>query len=71
MTETSSRLTGDSQKVLFYFQLFMIFCVAITSIINIILKTGNMVLWTSLLSSSIGYILPTPRLRKSLLNTNL
>lgn len=54
------------KKVLFIVQLLVLVSIMLTSIANIMLKTGNLPLWTALLGSSLGYLLPTPKLSKSL-----
>jgi hypothetical protein len=56
-------MEAQARKTLFYFQLTTIALVMIISFANIVLKTGNLVLWTSLVSSSLGYILPNPKLK--------
>jgi len=50
--------------VVFFVQVALIFVVVIASIVNLALKTGDDKLWIVLLSSSIGYLLPTPNLGK-------
>jgi len=50
--------------VVFFVQVALIFVVVIASIVNFSLKTGNDKLWIVLLSSSIGYLLPSPNLGK-------
>lgn len=54
------------KKVLFVVQLLVLVSIMITSIVNIMMKTGNLPLWTALLGSSLGYLLPTPKLSKSM-----
>ena len=51
------------KKILFMVQLITLLCMIITSILNIIYKTGNLPLWTALLGSSLGYLLPSPRFK--------
>ena len=46
----------------FFFQVALIFIVVITSIDNLILGSEKTHLWIALLSSSLGYILPAPKL---------
>jgi len=48
---------------LFLAQIILLFIVVITSIVNLSLGNGDGQLWTALLSSSIGYILPPPSLK--------
>lgn len=54
------------KKVLFSVQLFVLVAMLFTAIANIILKTGNLSLWTALLGSSFGFLLPTPKYPRSL-----
>jgi hypothetical protein len=52
-------------EVVFFMQVILIYIVVITSIINLSLykgQDGN--LWTALLSSSLGYLLPNPNLKR-------
>lgn len=53
------------KRVLFMVQILVLVSMLITSIVNIIMKTGNLSLWTALLGSSLGYLLPTPRFRSN------
>lgn len=54
-----------SQEMVFCCQMTVIFIVVIASIYNLS-SNGNekTELWTALLSSSLGYVLPSPRLRR-------
>lgn len=45
-------------------QVVIIYMVVITCIINLSLSNGDSNLWTALLSSSLGYMLPNPSLKK-------
>jgi hypothetical protein len=47
-------------EVVFFFQIFIIFIVVMTCVINLSINNGNSNLWTALLSSCLGYILPSP-----------
>ena len=49
-------------EIVFFFQVALIYIVVITSIVNLILGSENTPLWIALLSSSLGYILPAPKL---------
>jgi len=70
----SDMMTSDSWPVLgkqrpekcvvFFVQVALIFVVVIASIVNLALKTGDDKLWIVLLSSSIGYLLPSPNFGK-------
>jgi hypothetical protein len=51
--------------ILFSFQVLIIFIVICVSLLNLTLIWGNQNLWTMVLSGSLGYIMPTPRIKKS------
>jgi len=53
---------------LFFAQIFILIIVILSSIINISLNNTNRVFWTSLLCSSIGYVLPSPSWKKKKYN---
>jgi hypothetical protein len=73
LTENSS--TSENQRwvvwgnkcskaqVVFFIQVILIYIVAITSIVNLTLQQEQGHLWTALLSSSLGYLLPAPKLK--------
>ena len=51
------------KEVIYIVQLVVVFGVIIVSVCNLTLKTGEKDLWICLLSSAIGYILPSPTIR--------
>jgi heme/copper-type cytochrome/quinol oxidase subunit 3 len=51
-------------EVVFFVQVVLIYIVVITSIVNLTLNRDEGKLWTALLSSSLGYLLPNPSLKK-------
>ena len=54
-----------SQEMVFCCQMSVIFIVVIASIYNLSANGNTKTeLWTALLSSSLGYVLPSPRLRR-------
>ena len=55
-----SKLPRD--EIVFFSQVFLIYIIAITAIVNLSIDNVNSSLWISLLSASLGYILPSPRL---------
>lgn len=57
-----------SNLLLFAFQLIIILIVVSTSIYNLTNGIGDTNMWTALLSSSIGYVLPNPKLKYNLKN---
>ncbi len=57
-------------EVVFFCQIIILFVVIVAAIVNLTLQTSDIQLWTALLSSSIGYILPNPRLQDNRSTTN-
>jgi hypothetical protein len=51
-------------EIVFFAQVIVLYIVIITSIVNLTLSNGVSTLWTALLSSSLGYLLPNPTLEK-------
>lgn len=51
-------------EIMYLCQLTIVFIVVVSSIVNMTLDNGSTELWISLLSSSIGYILPNPSIDK-------
>lgn len=49
--------------ILFMGQLFLIITTVVVSLVNLTLNTSNKILWTMLLSSCLGYIMPNPKLK--------
>jgi len=49
--------------ILFTAQVFLIFIVVCVSLINLTFGWGNVNLWTVLLTSLLGYIMPNPKLK--------
>lgn len=52
-------------EIVFFTQMLIIAIVIAASIYNLTLDRGDSNLWTALLSSSLGYILPNPSIRPS------
>ena len=50
------------EEIVFFTQVILIYVIAITSIVNLTMDAKNDTLWTSLLSASLGYMLPAPHL---------
>jgi hypothetical protein len=59
----SSCPTAD--EILFIAQILVLFIVVCTSIYNLSAGNGDSNLWTALLTSSIGYVMPNPKVKKS------
>ena len=51
-------------EIVYFCQIIIVSAIIITSIINLSLQNGSSELWISLLSSCIGYVLPSPKLKK-------
>lgn len=63
----SSRLCGyeiNQSQVVYFSQIIILYILIITCIVNLSLKNGDSNLWTALLSSSIGIIIPAPKIKK-------
>lgn len=50
-------------EVVFFCQMFMLYIVVITCIINLSLGSGESNLWVVLLSMSLGAVLPNPKMK--------
>ena len=57
------RKKEKAELILFGVQVSVIFIVICTSLINLTFDNGNKNLWTVILTSSLGYILPNPRIK--------
>ena len=52
-------------EVVYFTQVVLIYIVIITCIVNLSRGAGDSNLWTCLMSSSLGYLLPNPRISTS------
>ncbi len=50
-------------EITFFAQVIIVYIVIITCIVNLSLGNGDINLWTALLSSCLGYLLPSPKLK--------
>ena len=50
--------------IVFISQVAILFLVVVTSLVNLSLNKGNTNLWTMVLTSCLGYMLPNPRLKR-------
>lgn len=57
------RPVAKADIVVFTAQVVLLFIVVITSLVNLTLNKGNTNLWTMVLTSCLGYMLPNPRLK--------
>lgn len=58
---TKSQIKSD--VVIFTSQVLLLFIVVVTSLVNLSLDRGNTNLWTMILTSCLGYMMPNPRLK--------
>ena len=56
------RQVYKAEIILFAVQVSVIFIVICTSLANLMFENGNKNLWTVILTSSLGYILPNPKI---------
>ena len=52
-------------EIVFFVQVTLIYVIVITSVVNITMGNDDGKMWTALLSSSLGYLLPNPSLKRS------
>ena len=53
------------EEIVFLCQVVILYTVIVISIYNLTVGHGDSNLWTALLSSSLGYLLPNPTLRRN------
>lgn len=52
-------------EIVFLAQAVMLYVVVVAAILNLALTDSHTTMWTALLSSSLGYMLPHPKTHKS------
>ena len=52
------------EEIVFLCQVIILYTVIVVSIYNLTVGHGDSTLWTALLSSSLGYLLPNPSLKR-------
>lgn len=57
--------TLPSKEIVYFTQIGLVYIVVITSIINLSLNIEPSDLWITLLSSCLGYVLPSPNIQNS------
>ena len=62
---TTTDLKIPKNRWSFFAQIVVVYTIIITSLIHLSLKSPDKKLWLILLSSSVGYILPSPGLKFS------
>ena len=55
--------TGNAQNVLFCSQVALIFIVVLAALANLSFRNDSQNLWIIVLTSSLGYMMPNPRLK--------
>jgi hypothetical protein len=55
--------TTAPDVILFTVQVILIFVVVCVSLVNLSLEWGNQNLWTVVLTGSLGYIMPNPKIK--------
>ena len=53
----------QQSKVVFFSQVTILYIIILTCLVNISVGSENFNLWSTLLASSIGYLLPSPKLK--------
>lgn len=64
--ESASQVSGTVKKsdlILFTFQISLVFVISLCSLVNLTLGIGNQNLWTALLTSCLGYVMPNPKIK--------
>lgn len=64
--KASWQILGKSipkQEVVYFCQVILIYIVVITCIVNLTLQRDEGKVWTALLSSCLGYLLPNPTIK--------
>jgi len=56
-------------EIVYFCQMIVVYVIIITSIVNLSLQNGENELWITLLSSAIGYALPSPTLKATMTTT--
>ena len=53
----------SKSEIVYFCPMIMVYVIIVTSIVNLSLQNGKNELWITLLSSTIGYALPSPTLK--------
>lgn len=61
--DAATKPFAKADVLLFTSQVLLLFIVVITSLINLSIDKGNTNLWTMVLTSCLGYMMPNPRLK--------
>ena len=52
------------EELIYFCQVFIVYIVVISSIVNMCICDRNTCLWSSLVSGSVGYLLPNPSIKR-------
>src|SRR5215469_9046806 len=64
ITSSSMRVRSRSIEIAFICQVIAIFIVIIACVVNLSIGLDKAELWSSLLSGTLGYLLPSPKIRR-------
>ena len=67
VVERWSTACGRHKKdqVIYFCQIFVIYTVIVACLVNLSVGSSLNTLWASILSGSVGYILPAPKIRRT------
>jgi len=71
MWKVIDRNIARTKFILTLFQMFMIFIIIVSCILNISFGNGNGEMWVSFLGLAFGAILPNPKVKKVLANSHI
>lgn len=52
-------------EIVFFTQMLLVYAVVITCLVNLTVGNDHHTLWVALLSSSLGYVMPSPKIKKA------
>ena len=56
---------ANRKQIIYYCQVVAIYIIVVACVVNLSLGGGQDTVWASMLSASIGYLLPAPKFKKS------
>ena len=56
---------ATQRQIIYYCQVVAIYIIVVACVVNLSLGGGQDTVWASMLSASIGYLLPAPKFKKS------
>ena len=63
--DTQNCTRPPQKQIIYYCQVVAIYLIVIACLVNLSVGTNNDTVWASMLSASIGYLLPSPKFRKN------